>query len=113
MVEQVITEFNFIAIEKVGPQNNRAEVGVFNCQKLGNHICYTDQHARKIKMGLKPQEVKMFNRLQYLKQELGIKWIQRETTLPFLLMLLVFVCVPFPLLKSILILLHYKPLKYF
>lgn len=47
MVEQVITELNYIAIEKVGPPRNRGEVGVFNCPCNQNY--YIDLHARKIK----------------------------------------------------------------
>ena len=58
MVRKTITEFSFIAIEKMEHQSSSEEVGVYNFQKPTNHNYYSDLHIRTINKGLHPQEVK-------------------------------------------------------
>lgn len=57
-VGQVITELDVTAIEKLGPQSSREEVGVYNFQKPGDNNCYSDWHIRKISQGPEPRELR-------------------------------------------------------
>ena len=102
MVRKTITEFSFIAIEKMEHQSSSEEVGVYNFQKPGDHNYYRVLHIRKISKGLCPQEVKeMVSKTYCLGKQKS--WAEMDLDadsffFSFYITCLVFVYLPFPLL---------------